>query len=220
MSETTSRTTEGRPRTHAHVHEHTRTCTNVRVRENVSSRSQTKLHTHVLKQVHMHAFYTRTRTRTRMRAYACTHTRKHTRIGQSSAVRTFYARGNTRVRQPHVHNTLALKHDTETHANTPLTEDACTIARPRIHRYPPPRAIKTRRRRSTLHSARAPAHRARSGAPAMSPRHHTIVHGVTQSRAQPPLRPALRGKPSGGSRNAHTQRRTQPGRPPRTHARV
>jgi hypothetical protein len=58
----------------------------------------------------------------------------------------------------------------------------------------------------TLHSARAPAHRARSSAPAMSQDHHTIVHGVTESRAQPPLRPARRGEPSGGSRNADTQR--------------
>ena len=58
----------------------------------------------------------------------------------------------------------------------------------------------------------------------MSPRHRTIVDGVTQSsRAQPPLRPraaqARRGDPSGGSRNAGTHPRTHPRRPPRTHAR-
>jgi hypothetical protein len=151
-------------------------------------RTETRTHARILPEdTHAHAH-------ARIRMH--THAKPHANRAVERA-RPFFARANTRVRQPHIHNTLVLKHGTKTHANTPLTEDARTIARPRIHRYPPPRAIKTRRRRSTLHSTRAPAHCARSGAPAMSQRHHTIVPGVTQSRAQPPLRPALRGEPSG-----------------------
>ena len=79
-------------------------------------------------------------------------------------------------------------------------------------------------------SACAPAQRARSGVPAMSPPHRTIVDGVTQSsRAQPPLRPATPApaggtgaarRPSGGSPNTgtNTHEHTHAGRRAHTHA--
>ena len=135
------------------------------------------------------------------------HAREHTRAKRAGdRARLVYARSNTRVKQTHIQNTLEQQRD------------------PRIHRYPPPRAIKTRRRRSTLHSARAPAHRARSGAPAMSPRHRTIVPGVLSRRA--PSHRCARGRhrrgaairPAAVATHEHAHEHTHAGRRAHTHA--
>ena len=177
-------------------------------RTHASSRTHTKT-PQARTEAHTHARILHEDTHAHARIRMHTHTRKHTRAkGQASATRLVYARANTRVTQPHVQNTLERQRD------------------PRIHRYPPPRAIKKLRRRSTLHSARAhrPPRPLRRTSDVPAPPHDCARYQSVFAR---PATPA----PAGGtgaarrsirrqSQHSHTRTRTHPRRPPRTRSRA